>query len=322
MERLTAPGSVPDHHWPTAEHVASLSCSASCYQLSEHIGFLAVVVPERELCKVQREILLADVVKVAHDATLEQAPERIDIRSVNATAYILTGRVCDGLMREAKRGQVLVTLPFVSRHQVNFVAHHFANEAIQGLGVRVFDHLTDDIALAADRADNWNLIATESAFAALFVPVLILVLSADIHFVNFNDTHQFLEAIVIHRGADTSAHVPDGLVTGLVVEHHALDLECAHSLLGMEHHKSDGEPSFERILGVLEYRAADERESIAFLGALLTLPVPSARQLVGLIVPATRTDRLAVRPAMLKQELFAGFFSRKEGVELAQLDHA
>lgn len=47
-------------------------------QVTEHFGVLAVVVAVRELVQVQRQVVLADVVIAAHDATLQQRPEAVN----------------------------------------------------------------------------------------------------------------------------------------------------------------------------------------------------------------------------------------------------
>ncbi len=58
-----------------AETFASVRVSAPSYRLAENIGVVSVVKPELKLREIQRQILLADVVVGAHDATLQQRPE-------------------------------------------------------------------------------------------------------------------------------------------------------------------------------------------------------------------------------------------------------
>jgi hypothetical protein len=202
-----------------------------------------------------------------------------------------------------------------AEYDANFSYSASCYESAEQIGILTM------IAFAADRTDDADLVLG-SATDLLLGAMAIFVLAANPSLVNFNDTHQLLEILIVHRGPNARAHVPDSLVARLVVEHHALDLECADALLGVEHHKGDSEPSLERILGILENRAGDQREPIAFGCAFVALPVPSAGKLVGLIVIAARASHDAIRPTMLKQEFSAGFFIRKEGVEFAQLDHA
>ena len=159
--------------------------------------------------------------------------------------------------------------------QLHVVANGFTNEAIQCWSIRVLDNLTGNVSLPADCTDNANLAALLSAAnMGLFVGVPVPVFAADEGFVHFDDTHQFLKLFIIHRGTNARAHIPDRFVAGLIVEHGTLNLERTHSFLGMQHQETDREPSLEWILGILEYRAGNQRESIAFLCALMTLPVP------------------------------------------------
>ena len=79
-----APAPVPGIRWPeaAAEFGASASCSAACYEQIEHIRIFPMIVPERELGKIERQILFRDVVKTADDTTLEQGPKTTRFRRV------------------------------------------------------------------------------------------------------------------------------------------------------------------------------------------------------------------------------------------------
>ena len=73
-----------------AEHALPVACSAACYDRIEDVGILAVVIPKREFRQIQRQIVLADVVIRAHDATLQQAPEVVQVRGMDVPAHIFT----------------------------------------------------------------------------------------------------------------------------------------------------------------------------------------------------------------------------------------
>src|SRR5712692_6645133 len=93
-------GSVVPAFWTRdAEAPASSDASASCYDLSEHIRILPVVVAKLKLREVQREILLADMMESANYPTLEQSPERFDIVRMNHATYIFASPVTDRFMR-------------------------------------------------------------------------------------------------------------------------------------------------------------------------------------------------------------------------------
>src|SRR6266403_1441529 len=52
--------------------------AARRYEGAEHVGVVAVVMPEGELVEVEREVVLAHLVVGAHHATLQERPERLD----------------------------------------------------------------------------------------------------------------------------------------------------------------------------------------------------------------------------------------------------
>ena len=277
---------------------------------------------ELKFREVQRQILLTDVMIGSDHATLEQRPKRIDVRSLNFAANVLASRVRHGIVREAKRVQIAIALPFIGRDQINLVAYHFADEAIKGLGVRVLDHLADYIAFPADGSDNRNLVAAQAGLAALFVPVLVLVLAAEISLVHFNDTHQLAKFGIVHRGAEPMAHEPSRSVrpaTDL-----ALNLESAHAFFGVEHLPEDFKPRLKRVIRVLKDGFNEHREAIRILGvAFLANPMKWSRiQRVDLFIVATRTLNHAVRPTPLFQILLAGIVSRKGCQQLFEGHHA
>ena len=87
-------------HWAcgSAEAVASEASSASCHHVPEYIRVSTVVVPERELRKVQRQVFFAHLVIRAHDAALQERPKRIDVRRMNVAAHVLALAVFHGFV--------------------------------------------------------------------------------------------------------------------------------------------------------------------------------------------------------------------------------
>lgn len=318
-----APAAVSGFRWHEviAEYAASVSCSAACYEQVEHVGVFAVVMPERELREVKRQILLGNMVETSDYPTLQQCPKAINVLSVNFAAHILSRAVNNGIVRVAVF-QRAITRCLIRRDQFNLVADSLANEAVESTHIGALDDLADDVTFTCNRRDDWRFTSRTTACSQALASVLVLFLPTDKSLIDFDDAHQFLELFIVHRGTDTRAHVPDRLVTGLIVKHGALDLKSTHAFLGVQHQETDREPSFERVLGVLEHGAGNQREPITLLGALMTLPVPSTGELVDLVGIAARAVDLAVRPAMLEQKLFAGFFSREKSIQFAQLDHA
>jgi len=70
----------------SSEHASAVAYSACCYHLRKNVGIISIVMTERELRQVQRQIGFADIVKCAHHATLEQAPEAIQVRGMDIPA--------------------------------------------------------------------------------------------------------------------------------------------------------------------------------------------------------------------------------------------
>ena len=67
----------------SSENASAAAFSASCYHVRKHIWILAIVVAVREFGQIQRQIGFRHIVKRAHDATFQQAPEAIQVRGVD-----------------------------------------------------------------------------------------------------------------------------------------------------------------------------------------------------------------------------------------------
>ena len=105
-----------------AEAPASQVASAACYRYSKNILVLTVIVAERKLVQVQRQVLLADVMVRSHHATLQQRPEVFEILSLNLAAYIPALHMIHGCMAEAAM-QMLVADILIGRDQADPLAH-------------------------------------------------------------------------------------------------------------------------------------------------------------------------------------------------------
>jgi hypothetical protein len=294
-----------------SEAPASLCASAASYGFSKDVGVLAIVEPELELCEVERQILLADVMVGSDHAALEQAPEVFQVISVNFAAYIFTLTMCHKFVLIALSVQVAIPFVFIGRDQINLIAHGLADESVQGSSVCIFDDLANHVALAANRADYTDLPGMGRAAPAVLLtlfPVSIFLFAAKKRLVNLDDPHQLLELRVFHCGAQPMAHVPSRLVRP--APDLALNLESANALLGIEHLPEHFKPDLQREFGVLTDRPASDAEAIVF--ARLAEPMKRPRvQLVDRGIAAFRTAYNAVPPTVFHQELFAGFVRRK-----------
>ena len=89
----------------------------------------------------------------------------------------------------------------------------------------------------------------------------ILLLAADVGFVDLDNAHQSLKVGVFHRSTDAMAHEPSSPIIAAL--NLAMDLKGADAFLGLAHQIDDLKPSPQRIIGILEYRLGDDAESIA-----------------------------------------------------------
>jgi len=71
----------------SSEHALPATCSASCYDSLKDVRILPVIMPERKLRKVERQVVFADLVIGADHAPLQQAPEAIQVRRVDVAAH-------------------------------------------------------------------------------------------------------------------------------------------------------------------------------------------------------------------------------------------
>ncbi len=302
----------------STEASASQPASASCYRFTKDIGILAVIVTELKLSQVERQIFLTDVVEAAHDATLEEAPERFEIVGVNLAANIFALTVTDSFMREVFF-QKAVTGVLIGRHQVNRLADGLAHEGVESDGVRVLNYLTDHVPLTADgsyHADFPAPLATTDV--RLFVPMAVLVLAANESFINLDNTHKLAKIGIVHRSAKPHAHIPRCLVG--TASDLPLNLKSADALLGIEHLPKNLEPSLERILGVLKDSSADDAEAVVF--AWLAEPVKRARvEFVDGRVATLQATNDTVLPASFNQELLAGFVGWKGDHQFSERHH-
>jgi hypothetical protein len=169
-----------------AEAPASSVASASSYRCSKNVCILAIVVAKLKLREVQRKVFLADMVEAAHHTTLEKRPERFDVIGVHFAAHIFANGVLYGVVRVSDSAQIVVAFPFIRRDQISFVAYGLTYEAVERLSVRILNHLTDHVALPADRAYDCSFSA-QAGYVFFLVPMAVLVLAVNASLVYFDD---------------------------------------------------------------------------------------------------------------------------------------
>ncbi len=311
-----------------AERFAKVCLSASCYGLSKDVVVLAVVVPELELRKVQREILTTDVVERAEYATLEQCPKALDVVGMNDASNVLTSLVIHGLMRE-REPQHLEIRDAVGSEQIDFIGDQLANEIEDGSLRSVLDNLARHVAFTAYRANYGDLAGMGWAATVILPPLLpvpFFLLATDVSFVDFDDAHKLAEVFVVHRGAEPMGHIPSGAERRGFLEKHAPELERRNTFLALDDRPQHLEPNSQRILGVLENGSADEREPIGVPASAIfvgTLPLPRLIDVVDEIrLTAAWTTRMPVRPATVEQILPTSVFVGEAFHQFAEARHA
>ena len=295
----------------SSEHALPATCSAVCYDRREDVRILPVVMTERELSQIERQIRLADVVIGAHHATLEQAPEAIQVGRMNVPAHILTLRVVHALVRKFALQSGIARM-VIGCDQGHASIHRFPHEVAQRHAVRVLNDFTDHVTFTSNRADYADLAARDAREMGFLAAMAVLVLATDVRFINLHFAHELGKAAILHRGSDPMAHIPGSFI-GSAADL-ALNLQGADALLALGHEVDHLEPDAKIVVGVLEYGLGDNGEPIAIpSAAILALAHPMeglGLQLIDFAVAATRALN-AIRPAAFLQELFAGFFGRK-----------
>src|SRR5262249_23620284 len=153
-------------------------------RFTEDIGVLPIVVTKSKLGEVERQVFLADMMELSHDAALQNRPKRLDVVGMNLATYILAFAVRYCLMPQAAPLQEPIARMFVRRDQTNILADCLAHKAIKRDRIGVLDNPANYISLAANRADHSNLTALlATRDMRLFVRVAVLVLATDEGFI-------------------------------------------------------------------------------------------------------------------------------------------
>lgn len=312
-----------------SEAPASYCASAASHRFSKDVGIAAIVVAELKFRQVERQIFLTHVVVRANDAAFEQCPEALNVVRMNLAAHVFALAMIDGLVPDATV-DIVVCAVVISRDQRDFLIDRMMDEPSESTRIRFADHLAYDAALAFDCADDTHLAEANglaellrpsgiALLAALFAPVPVAILSADVGFVHFNNAHQFTKVRVFHSGSQAHAHVPSRAV-GAGAKH-PMNLKRADAFLAGQHQMQGFKPRAQRHLSFLEDRFSLERKAVGraiILAAFFTLPVPRTRRaLVDLGIVASRTVR-TVRPAAQEQVGPARLLVRKQPVELSK----
>jgi hypothetical protein len=115
--------------------------------------------------------------------------------------------------------------------------------------------------------------------------------------IDFDNSAQLID--VLHEsGSDLVAHEPSGFQR--TETHIAPNLASAYSLFASHHQMNDATPFAERLIGVFENRASNDREPIAVWGTFFALPMPlTSFEAIDLGIAATwATDAVGPAPGV------------------------
>jgi hypothetical protein len=308
--------------WACSEALASLCASASCYRCTEDVAVVAIIKAKLKLIQVERQVLLADVMVRPDHAALEQGPERFDVVGMHFAAHVLAAAMADDFVRE-EISQFVVSARFIGRHQADFLGYSLFDKAAQGLCGCIFDDLAHHIALPRNRANNGRFASVSRTATAVLLPVYpvpVLLLAADLGFIDLDNAHQLPEVRIAESGAEPMAHIESRPV-GTCLDG-PMNLECADSLLAGQNQEQNPEPSAHGNLGILENRPDEHREAVSVaLDAfgIPAFPLPSlllALERIDLFAASATRTYNTLGPALVHQVGAAGIFVGKHPLKL------
>ena len=279
-------------------------------------AFSAIVIAELEFSNIERHIFAAHFMERTDHAALENRPETFDSLSVNCADDILTACMVNDAMR-IFAVKPIVTGRLIGAKQTDLVGDGFANKCGESVRIDIRDNTSDDIAFAADSADDRGFAGTDTASAtpaAALIPMSVFRQPADESFINLDNAAELVD--IFHEcNADAMTHIPSGLQR--TKAHIAPNLASAYSFFAGEHQMNDAIPIAERFIRVLENRTSEMRETIrASLAAIRALPMPSTGfKIVNPFTPATRAAD-AFRPALANKVSTTSVFVGEYRLEL------
>jgi len=287
-------------------HASAAACSAFCYYVRKDVWVLAVVVSERKLRQVQRQVILTHLVIRADDPTLEQTPKAVQVVGMDVAPHVFSLLVIHDLMG-IFAVQPAIAWVFVRCHQRDTIPDGFADQLAHGYTISILDQFAHDIPFASNGPNDGSFGLFRHVL--FLVPMPVLVPAADIGFIHFHFAHQLGERTILHGRPNPMAHIPGRAV--VAASDLAMDLQGTDAFLALRHQVNDLKPRSQWIVGVLKDRLGDDREPIAITSAAgLGLAHPMKRlalQFIDFGVVAAWAG-YAVRPSLLLQELLTCLF--------------
>jgi hypothetical protein len=119
-------------------------------------------------------------------------------------------------------------------------------------------------------------------------------LSADIGFIDFDNSSEKLTVNLSHGGTDAVAEIPSSLISNVK---RSLHLERRHTFLGFRHEVDREKPLRERKVGIVKDCSASCRKLVTAFVTVILIALQYSRNAVGL----TARTRNTFRPAKLSE---------------------
>lgn len=150
------------------------------------------------------QVLFANLMKSANDATLNHRPKAVDGIGMNRPTDIFALAMMDNTMI-APGIKMPVTGVIIGRDQADFVRNGLIHEAIKGLGVNIINDLSHDLATSTNSPDNRSL-ATGATAPASLVLMLVLGFAAYKGFVNFHKANELAKFGIVEARSQTEGN--------------------------------------------------------------------------------------------------------------------
>lgn len=283
------------------------------------------VVAIDNLFEVEREILRADVMELAHDRALEDSPHAFDgvcVRCAELTGEHIPLGIADAVVDGAVRDDVVdavIAGVFVRRKQRPFRVDNLDNQRphVASAHLEFADRLGLEASAALDGSDNRNLLrrATARRVNIIVATVPFARLPAHIGFIHFHQAGKQL-AIVHQRGPDTVHHRPNRRPPHFEI---ARGLHRAQALLGIQHERDKQKPALKVDMRVVEDGPHGRAETLV---AGPALPTRAARLIVsrGCFRAAIRASGAFAPPHLFKMGC-SRFRRRKAAVDFNDAGH-
>jgi len=226
---------------------------------------LPAIETEFHFREISRQMLCADTVPRSNDAALQERERRLNRVRMNVTVNVNLGLVLDRLVFFSERGFAEgrgIGVQLIRHKYFDILTDVLSDILSQRSGLDILRVKKSQIAATLPDADNDLFVGV--SVSGLAVGVLP---SAEIGFINFNGAVHHGAINFFHGSADAMAEVPCRFVRAFVLPpDRALELQCAHALLGFAEQERSKKPLLQGEMGVIEDCASGDGELIvAFL---------------------------------------------------------